>query len=126
VAGPVGEKRVALVIGNAVYKHADTLRNPANDAKAIGAALAPLGFGGATAKLNLDYNGLRKALQEFTHEANRADMAVIYFAGHGVEVDMRNFLIPVDAKLERSRDVEYETVPLDQALAVLTVPANSA
>ena len=116
MVGP-GEKRVALVIGNAVYKHADTLRNPANDARAIGAALTRLGFTGARPRLNLDQNALRRALQDFAKRADSADMAVIYFAGHGVEVDMRNFLIPVDAKLERSRDVEFEAVALDQVLS---------
>jgi formylglycine-generating enzyme required for sulfatase activity len=111
------EKRVALVIGNAVYRHADTLKNPANDAKAISAALARLGFTGAKPQLNLDFNGLRRALQDFAKDADSADMALIYFAGHGIEVDMRNFLIPTDAKLERSKDVEFETVSLDQVLS---------
>ena len=110
------EKRVALVIGNALYKHADPLKNPANDAKDIGAALARLGFTGTKPQLNLDYNSLRQALQEFGVEADGSDMAVLYFAGHGVEVDGRNFLIPVDAKLERSKSVDFETASLDQAL----------
>jgi len=109
-------KRVALVIGNAVYRHADPLKNPANDARAIANALTRLGFTGTKPKLNLDYNGLRQALQEFGVEADGSDMAVLYFAGHGVEVDGRNFLIPVDAKLERSKAVDFETASLDQAL----------
>ena len=110
------EKRVALVIGNALYKHADPLKNPVNDARAIGAALTRLGFTGTKPRLNLDYDGLRQALQAFGVEADGADMAVLYFAGHGVEVDGRNFLIPVDAKLERPKSVDFQTASLDQAL----------
>jgi formylglycine-generating enzyme required for sulfatase activity len=116
VVARASEKRVALVIGNAVYRYADTLRNPVNDAKAISAALTRLGFAYAAPHFNLDFNGLRRALQEFGMEADGADMAVIYFAGHGVEVNGHNFLIPVDAKLERSLDVDFETASLDQAL----------
>ena len=110
------ERRVALVIGNSVYRHADTLRNPVNDAKTIAAALTRLGFTGTKPRLNLDYDGLRKALQDFAHEADKSDMAVIYFAGHGIEVGGLNYLIPTDAELKHSRDVDYETTTLDQAL----------
>lgn len=112
-----GGKRLALVIGNSVYKYADPLRNPANDAKAIGAALTRLGFSNTNPRLNLDHNSLRRALQDFAKDADSADMAVIYFAGHGIEVNSRNFLIPTDAKLERSKDVEFETASLDQVLS---------
>ena len=110
------EKRVALVIGNAIYHHGDTLKNPVNDARAISDALNRLNFAGAEPQLDVNYNQLRRALQDFSVKADGADMAVIYFAGHGVEVDGRNFLIPVDAKLERSRDVDFEAISLDQTL----------
>lgn len=111
------EKRVALVIGNAVYEHADPLNTPVNDAGAIGRALARLGFSGAKPQFNLDYIGFRRALQAFGAAAEGADIAAVYFAGHGIEVDGRNFLIPTDAKLQRARDVDFAAVPLDQVLA---------
>jgi uncharacterized caspase-like protein len=116
VAG-TGEKRVALVIGNAVYEHADPLKTPVNDAGAIGSALSRLGFSGAKPQFNLDYIGFRRAIRAFGAEAEGADIAAVYFAGHGIEVDGRNFLIPTDAKLQRARDVDFAAVPLDQVLA---------
>lgn len=110
------ETRVALIIGNSLYRHACLLKNPENDAKAIGRALGRLNFAGAKPQLNLSYDGFRHALQKFARLADSADMAVIYFAGHGIEVNMNNFLIPVDARLERSKDVEYEAITLNQVL----------
>jgi uncharacterized caspase-like protein len=110
------ERRVALVIGNGAYVNAGDLKNPVNDARAIASVLRRLGFAETTLLENLQFDGLRRALQEFGPVADGADMAVIYFAGHGVEVDGQNYLIPVDAKLERARDVEFETATLSQAL----------
>lgn len=109
------EKRVALVIGNSAYRE-QPLKNPVNDAMAIGSALNRLGFIGAKPQLNLDYISLRRAVEVFARDAAGADMAVIFFSGHGIEVDMQNFLIPVDAKLERSQDLDRETVSLTQLL----------
>jgi uncharacterized caspase-like protein len=116
VAGTV-EKRVALVIGNAVYEHADPLKTPVNDARAIGSALSRLGFSGARPQFNLDHIEFRRALRAFGAAAEGADIVAVYFAGHGIEVDGRNFLIPADAKLQRARDVDFAAVPLDQVLA---------
>ena len=113
MAAGSGGKRVALVVGN--YKYADTLKNPSNDAKAIASTLAHLGFAGAEPRFNLDYNGRHRA-SGLRDRSRRRGYAVIYFAGHGVEVDGRNVLIPVDARLERSRDVYFETASFDQAL----------
>ena len=105
-------QRVALVIGNASYAHAPSLANPLNDANDIGAALERLGF--AVTRLdNADYSELRRGLQQFSLAASASEMAVVFYAGHGIEVDRRNFLIPVDARLLSDADVEFETVPLD-------------
>ena len=107
-----GEQRVALVIGNAQYAHAPRLANPLNDAADIGAALSRLGF--AVTKLeNANYTALRQALLAFGRAAAAADVAVVFYAGHGIEVDQGNFLVPVDAKLVSDQDVEFETVPLE-------------
>ena len=104
-------QRVALVIGNASYAHAASLANPLNDATDIGAALDRLGF--AVTRLdNADYSDLRRGLQQFSLAASASEMAVVFYAGHGIEVDKRNFLIPVDARLLSDADVEFETVPL--------------
>ena len=108
----VAAKRVALVIGNAAYEHASRLANPLNDAADIGAALGRLGF--AVTRLdNAGYDAMRRGLKAFTRAAATSEIAVVFYAGHGIEVDGRNFLIPVDARLASDQDVEYEAVPLD-------------
>ena len=107
----LAQQRVALVIGNAQYTHAPVLANPLNDASDIGASLARLGF--AVTKLeNADQASLRRGLQAFSLAAAAAEIAVVFYAGHGIEVDQRNFLVPVDAKLASDQDVEFDTVPL--------------
>ena len=105
-------QRVALVIGNAKYKHAPALANPLNDAGDLGAALDRLGFK-VTRLDNADQFGMIRGLKAFTRAASTAEVALVFYAGHGIEVDKRNFLIPVDARLESDREVEFETVPLD-------------
>ena len=108
-------ERVALVIGNAAYKHAPRLTNPLNDAKDIGAALDRLGFE-VTRLDDADQLSLRRVLQIFAATASSAKVAIVFYAGHGIEVDKRNFLVPVDARLANDRTVEFETVPLDLVL----------
>ena len=106
------DQRVALVIGNASYAHATSLANPLNDATDIGAALDRLGF--AVKPLdNAGYTELRRGLQQFSLAASASEMAVVFYVGHGIEVGRRNFLIPVDARLQSGADVEFEAVPLD-------------
>ena len=108
----LAEQRVALVIGNATYAHAPRLANPLNDAADIGDALNRLGFA-VTELENADYATLRQGLLAFTRAASSAEVAVVFYAGHGIEVDQRNFLVPVDARLSSDQDVEFETVPLE-------------
>ena len=105
-------QRIALVIGNAAYQHAPGLANPLNDANDIGAALGRLGFK-VTKLENAEYDGMRRGLKEFTRAAATSEIALVFYAGHGIEVDKRNFLIPVDARLLSDREVEFETVSLD-------------
>ena len=106
------EQRVALVIGNGSYAHAPSLANPLNDAADIGGALERLGFK-VTRIVNADQVTLRRGLQQFALAASASEMAAVFYAGHGIEVDRRNFLVPVDARLLSDADVEFETVPLD-------------
>jgi formylglycine-generating enzyme required for sulfatase activity len=113
--GGVGEARadarVALVIGNSNYKNADPLANPKNDAEAVGAALKRVGF---TVEVALDLNqlGLLEAFRRFGLKAEGADVAVVFYAGHGIQVANENYLLPVDATLKRERDLLYEALPL--------------
>ena len=112
IAAAVAGQRVALVIGNASYAHAPALANPLNDASDIGAVLERLGFA-VTRLENADQAALRRGLQAFALAASASEIAVVFYAGHGIEVDQRNYLVPVDARLASDQDVEFETVPLE-------------
>jgi peptide/nickel transport system substrate-binding protein len=112
-------RRVALVIGNAEYK-IGPLANPLNDAAAVAEALErALKFDRVILKRNLGFNDFRAALAELSREAVGADLGAVYFAGHGIEVNGRNFLIPVDATLARASSIDLEAIPLDAVLGQL-------
>ncbi|MEK9284214.1 caspase family protein [Bradyrhizobium sp. ISRA442] len=110
------EKRVALVIGNSAYKSAPKLGNPVNDATLVGGMFRKAGFDSVDIKLDLNASEMRRVLREFAGRTRDADMAVIYYAGHGIELDGNNYLIPTDAALETDGDVLDETVPVERAL----------
>jgi caspase domain-containing protein len=110
------ERRVALVIGNSAYKSVPRLANPVNDATLVGNMFKKAGFDIVDTKLDLSVVDMRKALREFGAKARDADVAVIYYAGHGIELDGNNYLIPTDATLETDADVFDETFPLDRVL----------
>jgi uncharacterized caspase-like protein len=109
-------KRVALVIGNSAYQNVPPLRNPANDAAMMEVTFRRAGFEVVDARHDLSAQETRQALRQFSDDAQDADMAVIYYAGHGIEVDGVNYLIPVDARLERDNDVFDEALSLDRVL----------
>jgi basic membrane protein A len=110
------DKRVALVIGDSAYQHVARLPNPQRDAAAVAAALRRVGFQSVTLQTDLSRDGMMQALRDFARIAEGADWAVIYFAGHGLEVGGVNYLIPVDANLASDKDVGFEAVPLEQLL----------
>ncbi|WP_027575332.1 caspase family protein [Bradyrhizobium sp. WSM1743] len=110
------ERRVALVIGNSAYKSVARLTNPVNDASLVGGMFKKAGFDTVDVKLDLSVVDMRKALREFGTKAREADVAVIYYAGHGIELDGNNYLIPTDAALETDTDVFDEAFPLDRVL----------
>jgi hypothetical protein len=112
-----GEKRVALVIGNSAYAHVPALPNPKNDAKGLAIALNRLGFSEVIERVDLTQAQLLAELRAFGATATGADWAVIFYAGHGMQVDGQNYLIPVDARLARASDIEEEAVPLERALS---------
>jgi Caspase domain len=109
------QNRVALVIGNSAYRNVTALPNPQNDATDIASSLQRLGF---AVRLLHDatFDGMRRALLQFGRDAQGADMAVVYFAGHGMEIGGENWLIPVDAELRSDRDAENEAVSLKSAM----------
>lgn len=117
-AAALADKRVALVIGNSAYEYVSKLPNPANDAEDVAAALKRLGFT-VTAAHDLDYNQMRLALRDFGDAAAGADLALVYFAGHGIEIENTNYLIPVNAELKSDRDVEFEAIRLDSVIGAL-------
>ena len=105
-------ERVALVVGNAAYAHAPRLANPLNDAADVGVALQRLGF--TVDRLdNADKAELEQALHKLSQAAAGSQIALVFYAGHGIEVDKHNFLVPVSARLASEQDVEFETVPLE-------------
>ena len=108
------ETRVALVIGNSGYAAVPRLPNPSRDAAAVAEALRGVGFRTVTLAPDLSRAGLIAALNAFSAQAEQADWALVYFAGHGIEVGGINYLVPVDARLKSDRDIGDEAVPLDR------------
>jgi tetratricopeptide (TPR) repeat protein len=108
------ERRVALVIGNSRYRAVDLLPNPKRDAEAVAAALRDAGFQAVMVRSDLGRDALRDALRTFRAEADAADWALIYYAGHGIQINGANYVIPIDAKLHDERDVKGETVAYDE------------
>src|SRR5262245_17009471 len=118
------DKRVALVIGNSSYAHAPALDNPVNDATAVSVMLESAGFQVVETRTNLDLAGMRRVIRHFAVLPHGRHGRVVFYAGHGIEVDGTNYLIPTDARLATDIDVEYEAMPLDRVLRVLE-PARS-
>ena len=108
-------ERIALVIGNSVYQHVSALPNPGNDAADLGASLRRLGFD-VTAVPDAGLAELTRALRQFARRSSGVEVALVFYAGHGMEMDGVNYLVPVDARLERDTDVKFDTVPLDRVL----------
>jgi uncharacterized caspase-like protein len=113
------DQRVALVIGNAAYRNGTSLANTISDSDAIAKLFRAAGFDVVDARHDLGSLDFKRAIREFANETRTADIAVIYFAGHGIEIDGINYLIPVDAKLERDFDAEDEAVSLDRIVRTL-------
>ena len=112
----LADGRVALVVGNSTYAHIGRLPNADNDAADMSTALRRLGFE-VTTELDADRAELTEALRAFTRRSLGADVALVFYAGHGIEMDRVNYLVPVDARLERDLDLRYEAVTLDDMLA---------
>jgi hypothetical protein len=110
----LADRRVALVIGNSAYQHAPVLPNPAKDAKAIAAMFAKAGYDVVSAQYDVGNLDFKRAIRQFEDAAADADIAVVYYAGHGIEIHGTNYLVPVDAKLASDRDADDEAITLDR------------
>jgi tetratricopeptide (TPR) repeat protein len=110
-------RRVALVIGNSDYRNTIKLGNPQNDASAIGASLRNIGFESVTVLVNLTREDLQDALRAFAETARTADWAMVYYAGHGIELNGVDYLVPVDARIVSERDALAQGVALADVTA---------
>jgi tetratricopeptide (TPR) repeat protein len=112
------ERRVALVIGNGAYAHVTKLVNPPNDARAIARSLRDIGFE-VSEGIDLDREALQKITRDFLRDAVRAQTALVYYAGHGVQIDGRNYLVPVDVQLTPGGSLTAAMTDMDTILAGL-------
>lgn len=113
------DKRVAFVVGNSSYQNVVALANPLNDATAVADMFRKARFEVVESRRDLKNAEMRRALRDFTEKTRDADIAVIYYAGHGLEVDGTNYLVPVDAALERDTDAYDEAISLDRILQAI-------
>ena len=116
----LADGRVALVVGNSTYAHIGRLPNPDNDARDMSAALRRARVRGDDREFDADRVELTEALRAFTRRSAGADVSLVFYAGHyaghGIEMDGVNYLVPVDARLERDVDVRFETMTVDDLL----------
>jgi TPR repeat protein len=115
----VPERRVALVIGNSAYQTVSGLPNTTNDARAIAEVLKADGFTSVRIILDMTRASMIASLNDFQREADTSDWAVVYYAGHGLEVSGANYLVPIDAKLGDDRDIQDEAVSVDRILSAV-------
>lgn len=111
------EKRVAFVVGNSAYIHAPRLPNTVNDARATAAALRKLRFSVIEA-LDADAATIQQSFTVLTRELEGADLAIFYYAGHGMAIDGVNYIFPIDANLETEADIDEQLVSVDDVLGV--------
>jgi hypothetical protein len=111
------DKRVALIVGNSSYQTVPQLPNPAKDAAAVAKLFKDAGFDHVEVQLNVGNMEFKRSIRRFQDLADEADIAVIYYAGHGLEIGGTNYLIPVDAKLASDRDADDEAIPLERLVA---------
>jgi len=111
------QKRVALVVGNSAYQTVPQLPNPSRDANSVAKMFRDAGFDKVDIILDAGNLNFKRAIRKFQDESDRADIAVIYYAGHGIEIGGTNYLIPVDARLASDRDAEDEAITLERLVS---------
>ncbi len=109
-------RKVALIVGNSNYASTSRLVNPANDIKLVAASARQAGFDDVTVAADLSVNEFQKAMRDFRAKADGAEIAMVYYAGHGIEAQGRNWLIPTDAGLKSDLDLPYEAINLDRVM----------
>jgi uncharacterized caspase-like protein len=117
-ATPLSHKKVALVIGNGAYKNAVELPNPKRDATLMATTLRTAGFT-VIEGTDLDKAGMSALIDQFTEAAYDSDVALVYYSGHGMQVDGVNYLSPIDGQLEKASQLQTRTISINQILAAL-------
>jgi uncharacterized caspase-like protein len=118
-------KRRALIVGNSTYVHAPPLANGSSDAAAVADALRDLSFE-VTVGLDVDGATFQELVASFRRQLNEGDVTLFYYAGHGLQLNGQNYLIPIDAQLRRPADLALEAERLDDIIAAMTVEQNTA
>jgi len=116
-------RKLALVLGNSAYQR-QPLRNPNNDARAMAKALRQIGFQ-VIDGYDLDYIGMRRVISEFAIKASTTQLALVFYAGHGLGIGGHNYLVPIDAKMESTAAASLELFDLDQIIASVDYPART-
>lgn len=111
----LAQDRVALVVGVSAYENVPALPNPRNDATALARKLERLGFD-VTLALDPDFASFGRVLGRYARKTQNANLSLVYFAGHGIELSGRNYLIPTNALLEHEADAEFETISLETVM----------
>lgn len=111
------ERRVALVVGNAKYQTVPQLPNPVRDALSVAAMFKEAGFDVIETQFDVGNIEFKRSIRRFETTADQADIAVVYYAGHGLEVNGINYLVPTDARLASDRDAEDEAIPLERLVS---------
>ena len=122
ISAAYAASRTALVIGNSSYK-SDPLKNPANDANDIAAILKTLGFD-VVLRTNADKRSMVNGINLFAKKLSRSEIGIFYFAGHGIQIDNINYLIPVNSKVESESDVEFEGINAGRILGKMKEAGN--
>src|SRR5712671_2338875 len=116
-ATALADKRVALVVGNSSYQAVPQLSNPSRDASSVAKMFRDAGFDSVEIQQNVGNLEFKRAIRKFEVMADQADIAVVYYAGHGLEIGGTNYLIPVDARLASDRDADDEAIPLERLVS---------
>lgn len=116
-------RRIALVLGNSAYEHTVELTNPKNDAKSISAKLTGLGFE-VIVGLDGTKSGMESSIRDFVRLLPGSDVALFFYAGHAMQISGVNYLIPIDAKLEDSTAIDFETIKLSSILDFIDEPGR--
>ncbi len=122
---PATQKKIALVIGNGDYVTAPRLANPVNDAVDVASTLSTLGFD-VIDGYDLDYGGMQEKVRDFARALEGADVGLFFYAGHGLQVDGKNYMVPVDAALADEGAVDFETVDMNSVISRLSAPDRTS